>query len=84
MHNCPSSNARLNKRLQAQQSRKHLMLHLTALNRSPNFNPFVAKTLSNLLCMRDDWTTVLFHIYDSLAAFDATFLLASGPHPARF
>ena len=34
--------------------------------------------------MCDDWTTYRFVIYDSWVAFDATTLLASGPHPARF
>ena len=37
-----------------------------------------------LFCMRDDWTTYRFVIYDSWVAFDATSLLASGPKPARF
>ena len=35
-------------------------------------------------CMRDDWTTYRFVIYDSWVAFDVTTVLASGPHPARF
>ena len=35
-------------------------------------------------CMRDDWTTYRFVIYDSWVAFDVTTLLASGPKPARF
>ena len=37
-----------------------------------------------LFCMRDDWTTYRFLIYDSLVAFDVTTLLAPGPKPARF
>ena len=37
-----------------------------------------------LFCMRDDWTTYRFVIYDSWVAFDVTTLLASGPKPAQF
>ena len=37
-----------------------------------------------LFCVRDDWTTYRFVIYDSWFAFDVTTLLASGPKPARF
>lgn len=36
------------------------------------------------LCMRDDWATYRFVIYDCRVAFDVTTLLASGPKPARF
>lgn len=36
------------------------------------------------LCMRDDWTTYRFVIYDFRVAFDVITLLALGPKPARF